>query len=312
MRLAERLRPGRQTLKPALPSRFERAKTSPEPETFRWEADESFAVADDKDGHNSSAARLIPHDVARQASFSVGDTLEPRESVGPTVRVANQTSRAIRDPEKIMVEATLSASPTENRSQAATESLDRTAKTRGSSPSLVVRRSAIESVEAGASERPVTAVRSTEREQFVLSPSTRRQITPEDESRLSPAALEPSQWVQPRVGGAEHESATGTQPAEREIQHERGGPANLPALKSAMLRGELVPSSASFRRRIRSAEQEEAHDPSFLESSEIRVTIGRIEVRAITPPAVSQSPAAPRTPKISLDDYLRSRNGTAA
>jgi hypothetical protein len=42
------------------------------------------------------------------------------------------------------------------------------------------------------------------------------------------------------------------------------------------------------------------------------VTIGRIEVRAITPPAVSQSPAAPRTPKISLDDYLRSRNGTAA
>ena len=82
--------------------------------------------------------------------------------------------------------------------------------------------------------------------------------------------------------------------------------------KSAVLRGELLPSSASFGHRTWSAEQDETHDPSFFASPEIRVTIGRIEIRAITPPAVSQSPAAPRTPKISLDDYLRSRNGTAA
>ena len=82
--------------------------------------------------------------------------------------------------------------------------------------------------------------------------------------------------------------------------------------KPAVLRGELLASSASFGHRTRSAEQDEAHDPSFFASPEIRVTIGRIEVRAIIPPTVSQSPAAPRTPKISLDDYLRSRNGTAA
>ena len=45
----------------------------------------------------------------------------------------------------------------------------------------------------------------------------------------------------------------------------------------------------------------------------IHVTIGRIEVRAITPPA---APAARRperpTPHLSLDDYLRSRNGGGA
>jgi hypothetical protein len=44
----------------------------------------------------------------------------------------------------------------------------------------------------------------------------------------------------------------------------------------------------------------------------IHVTIGRVEVRAIMPPAqVTQPPARP-APKMSLDDYLRSRNGSAA
>ncbi len=42
----------------------------------------------------------------------------------------------------------------------------------------------------------------------------------------------------------------------------------------------------------------------------IRVTIGRIEVRAIHPaPTPLREPAAPPQPKISLDDYLRSARG---
>jgi len=40
----------------------------------------------------------------------------------------------------------------------------------------------------------------------------------------------------------------------------------------------------------------------------IQVRIGRIEVRAVTPPAVPQPPPTPREqPKMSLDDYLRQR-----
>ncbi|HEX8336383.1 MAG TPA: hypothetical protein VF621_06610 [Pyrinomonadaceae bacterium] len=43
----------------------------------------------------------------------------------------------------------------------------------------------------------------------------------------------------------------------------------------------------------------------------IEVTIGRIEVRAVTPPAAP--PPAPRErhepPKMSLDDYLRAQGG---
>ena len=320
MRLVERLRPRTETLQPAVPSRFEPAKTSAAPETFWREADESFAVVDYKGGHHSSAARLIPHDGARQTSFSMDDTLDQRGDGSSTARVAAQTARPIRDPEKLLVETKrliqrnqpLPEPQTNHRPQAATDILDGTPITHGNSPSLTVRGSRIEPREEGARERPVTPVRSTEQEQFVLPPSRRRQIAAEDESLRSHAALEPSQSVQPRLEASKLESETGPRRAERALQHELEGPANFPTAKSAVLRGELLPSSVSFGHRTWSAERDETHDPSFFASPEIRVTIGRIEIRVITPPAVSQSPAAPRTPKISLDDYLRSRNGTAA
>ncbi|NMG11111.1 hypothetical protein [Brasilonema sp. UFV-L1] len=39
----------------------------------------------------------------------------------------------------------------------------------------------------------------------------------------------------------------------------------------------------------------------------IQVTIGRIDVRAVTPPAPKQTTRTPPAPKLSLDDYLKSR-----
>jgi hypothetical protein len=41
----------------------------------------------------------------------------------------------------------------------------------------------------------------------------------------------------------------------------------------------------------------------------VRVTIGRIEVRAIHPPAHAPKPTKPAPPRISLEDYLRKREG---
>lgn len=41
----------------------------------------------------------------------------------------------------------------------------------------------------------------------------------------------------------------------------------------------------------------------------IRVTIGRIEVRAITPPPARRTEPARSGPKLSLDDYLKQRTG---
>ena len=40
----------------------------------------------------------------------------------------------------------------------------------------------------------------------------------------------------------------------------------------------------------------------------IQVTIGRIEVRAVTPPAQPAKPKKPTAPRLSLDDYLRRRD----
>lgn len=318
MRLAERLRPGRQTLQPALPSRFEPAKTGAAPETFWREANESFAVVDEESVDNSSAARLIPHSVARQTSFSEDDTVGQREYGSSTPRVAAQIPRPIQDPEEPLAETKqliehdqpLPASPTNNRPPVGTGILNRVRLIRGNSPSLVVRGSRIEPREEGVAEKPMTPARSTEEKQIVLSQSTRRRIAPEDESLRSPAALEPSQLIQPREEGPKHESETGTRRAARKLQQERERPDNFPPAKSALVRGELVPWPASFGNRKESPEQDEAR--GSLASPEIRVTIGRIEVRVITPPATSQSSAAPRVPKISLDDYLRSRKGTAA
>ena len=41
----------------------------------------------------------------------------------------------------------------------------------------------------------------------------------------------------------------------------------------------------------------------------VRVTIGRIEVRAVTPPAPPAEAPAPPAPQLSLDEYLRQHNG---
>ena len=52
--------------------------------------------------------------------------------------------------------------------------------------------------------------------------------------------------------------------------------------------------------------------PSPKEPPAIHVTIGRVEVRAIMPAAQVKPPPERSVPKMSLDDYLRSRNGGAA
>jgi hypothetical protein len=51
--------------------------------------------------------------------------------------------------------------------------------------------------------------------------------------------------------------------------------------------------------------------PAPQQAPTVHVTIGRIEVRAITPlspPAPSAAPAQPG-PQLSLDDYLKQRSG---
>jgi len=49
--------------------------------------------------------------------------------------------------------------------------------------------------------------------------------------------------------------------------------------------------------------------PSPKEPPSIHVTIGRVEVRAVMPSVAAPKPAPPSGPKLSLEDYLKQRNG---
>jgi hypothetical protein len=82
-------------------------------------------------------------------------------------------------------------------------------------------------------------------------------------------------------------------------------PVNLQAITSA----KPVASGPSTSSGLKPAEtQTKPASPASM-TPEIHVTIGRIEVRAISSPAPVQAP--PRKPELSLDDYLRTRNQRA-
>lgn len=81
--------------------------------------------------------------------------------------------------------------------------------------------------------------------------------------------------------------------------------------RPAILKSEsiLVEHSASRRadpelRSSRNNGSENTYSPPV-----VRVTIGRIEVRAVMPPSPPVEVSASSTPKLSLDDYLRQHNG---
>jgi hypothetical protein len=54
----------------------------------------------------------------------------------------------------------------------------------------------------------------------------------------------------------------------------------------------------------------EARTDNVAEPTQIRISIGRVEVRAVTAPPAPEPPSrpGPSGPKLSLDDYLRARN----
>jgi hypothetical protein len=71
-----------------------------------------------------------------------------------------------------------------------------------------------------------------------------------------------------------------------------------PARISALQHGDSTP-------RVPASEQ----TPSIQVAPTIKVTIGRIEVRAVSPPQSPPQETARPAPKLSLDDYLKSLKG---
>ena len=79
--------------------------------------------------------------------------------------------------------------------------------------------------------------------------------------------------------------------------------------RAARIRPALTPRVTPTAMTPRSAAEQ--REPGPAATPTIRVTIGRVEVRAIVPPAPAPPRAAPARsgPMISLDEYLKQRNG---
>jgi hypothetical protein len=76
--------------------------------------------------------------------------------------------------------------------------------------------------------------------------------------------------------------------------------------------GRKTPASQALSKpRVVNVERRKDFSPAEQRSSTsapiIRVTIGRVEVRAIHPPAPAPKPQKPAAPKLSLEDYLQER-----
>jgi hypothetical protein len=128
----------------------------------------------------------------------------------------------------------------------------------------------------------------------------------------SPAAIRPrmedSQQASTPVAFQRPATALGTIQPSMEARQPESSSVKRAAYPEPMLSSGIAPRRYP---RVGKGEQR-PRDSLFSPSPEIRVTIGRIEIRAITTPAPAQRQPPLRVPKLSLDDYLRLRNGGAA
>jgi hypothetical protein len=90
-----------------------------------------------------------------------------------------------------------------------------------------------------------------------------------------------------------------------------GAPEPRQPRSPARVSHERAPSPRTFASPLPApARRDETAGETAAAAPVIRVTIGRVEVRAVTPPPPTEPPPPP-APRLSLDEYLRSHNGRA-
>jgi hypothetical protein len=158
---------------------------------------------------------------------------------------------------------------------------------------------------------------SIEQEQSVRLRVGRHSMRPADQNLLANDSFKPdwalSPTAEPQTPAEELESVH----LERHVKNQP-----LPEPKetfpwsrlhfSTPKQGALLPAPGKSTYQSMDGNSGAEFDSKLFASPEIRVTIGRIEVRAIVAPSPSPRPPAPRAPRSSLDDYLRSRKEAAA
>jgi hypothetical protein len=311
-RLTERVRPERLVLRPVLPSRFEQA---PITEPFCRESVDPFSVVDTQAGGNPASARSNLDDHAPHKPRDIHSTpAVERQHQDPTVHVIAQAEKGSLEAGRSFTrsqralarretdEATFSAQKIPSPANTFPHGLT-------SSPlgKLRIKPAKRETVDESMVREP-----SIEQEQSVTAQADHQSTRPEDENlpanRISRRPRELSLKDESRIPVKERESVS-IEP--RVISELLDEPKTIfpssrfdpPPSKQGTLRP--LPVNSTHQRL--SGDSALAFESKILASPEIRVTIGRIEVRAIVAPPTGPRLHAPRTPQSSLDDYLRSR-----
>lgn len=137
-----------------------------------------------------------------------------------------------------------------------------------------------------------------------------RMMAPEDR-RIDAQRTLPAFSSEGRAFFHGEQKISDAQPASAQSASVTKTPLDLPALEpSDSIEGRIEPRTVAMRHHARTRESDgwavEAppHEEKERPAS-ISITIGRVEIRALTPPAAPAPSAAPPKPRISLDEYLK-------
>ena len=139
---------------------------------------------------------------------------------------------------------------------------------------------------------------------IATSPEIARPSLPSGATGSQPVETEPQTSTATEADGLRARRSRSAAAREIEIERERLTP--RPPLRVHTTRSVERHTHRDTTRIVTPPHEEDAAEPQ-----PIRITIGRIDVRAIAPPAQSRpSPGAPkRNAPLTLDDYLRRRDG---
>jgi hypothetical protein len=314
-RLAERVTLSRSRLRPALPSRFEPAKTDLEPGQISWEPGESVGAIDDPD--RETPGLLAPHSARRTPSIAdPANSQRENEGAGYTLIQATRRFEDTKGLRLVLEQAidpdqTLKAPGRINRSPAVSNIPGAPAVSSRQSSSPIMGEPRTELREGGVDPRSVGPVPPTEKEEVNFEELFRRGMRAENELFPPAPALGRETIPQPSLETAESGSLAVARQLRHALQSEGESATSRQSPIAPAANGELFPSKRQLSHPTKMLLEKRANDLQLLQPAEIRVTIGKIEVHAIAPPSTSKRTSAPSISKISLDDYLRSRDGAS-
>ncbi len=301
-RLAGRVRHVTPALQPLLPSFFEPARVgvSPKPPVEQSDIEQSSVAEIQAAPTKAAPAAGVPSrsstlDPPSIVSDGLADKRPFERPVRTFVRDLLQTART--QPQKVPPPASDVGEPSKSFTRPKAEPSVQRVRTR--------------SQEERKSDRPATFPPGPEVRVSVPPVTPAIRTTPQTTSAvvpLSPSSPRPkpkdvsSEPIRPSVA---REQAGSPEYLPRSVEIRSVEPVNVQPITAA----KPVASAPSTSIGRKPAEAKTKLVSQVSTTPEIHVTIGRIEVRAISSPAPVQAP--PRKPELSLDDYLRTRNQRA-